>query len=538
MTTYTNIYYTVNTFQNNSTITAVDCNYCEWEANTLRMAFYNCQNLRTVTRLNDDISYMYKSFENCTQLESMPKIPSMVTDITYGFRYCSNLKIAQGFNDRLRNMRCTFQGCSNLTSCSNLPDTVENGAYAFNGCTNLTIVPELGNSLTNAIHMFQGCQKLKQYPSKLPDTLIGIDYMFGQCVNLTTSVTIPSSVQNMAGMYDGCVNITVASGMSNATSVHNSKWSYWNCTGIREIEDLPPNVSEIDGMFSGCSNLTTINVNIPTNVTTADKLFAGCSNLGGDIVFESTEIQTASGCFEGTSLEKNVYIPFTYENGAHTLTYNTFTNIFPVDGGVMGSVYGTLTNDNGKFTGWSANNYITATWDNEGETQELIFYIKIDFPTTYPVNWSSILSFGNNRTLFSHQAHNTLALNYGGSGDLMIPNQDFRGKTLWFKLAITVDGITLSAQEDNGYTIENKDVWDRPENWASATASVSGNYMSSFNVNTTHLFCFGKNYEWTATPYCGSIYIYDSFVYVNGNKAWQGFGKPCGVALKDITTLE
>ena len=60
MTTYTNIYYTVNTFQNNNTITAVDCNYCEWEGNTLRMAFYNCQNLRTVTRLNDDINYMYK----------------------------------------------------------------------------------------------------------------------------------------------------------------------------------------------------------------------------------------------------------------------------------------------------------------------------------------------------------------------------------------------------------------------------------------------------------------------------------------------
>ena len=52
--------------------------------------------------------------------------------------------------------------------------------------------------------------------------------------------------------------------------------------------------------------------------------FAWCDNLSNDINIESEIITNASNCFEGTSLEKNVYIPFTYANGVNTLTYNAF----------------------------------------------------------------------------------------------------------------------------------------------------------------------------------------------------------------------
>jgi hypothetical protein len=62
-----------------------------------------------------------------------------------------------------------------------------------------------------------------------------------------------------------------------------------------------------------------------------NRTFYQCYNLTSDVVIHSENISDATNCFYGTSLDKNVYIPFTYSNGENTLTYNTFINIYSTD---------------------------------------------------------------------------------------------------------------------------------------------------------------------------------------------------------------
>jgi hypothetical protein len=104
---------------------------------------------------------------------------------------------------------------------------------------------------------------------------------------------------------------------------------------------------------------------IPINVSNVNYCFDNCINLTGDIIIGSVQITDATDCFNNTSLPKNVYIPFTYQNGDNTLTYNSFINagygtdpsnrvngvcLFDVDElyAIDDSKY-TFTNNNGTF---------------------------------------------------------------------------------------------------------------------------------------------------------------------------------------------
>jgi hypothetical protein len=67
--------------------------------------------------------------------------------------------------------------------------------------------------------------------------------------------------------------------------------------------------------------------------------FAGCYNLFGDVVIQSSNVVKATRCFNNTTLTKNVYIPFTYENGINTITYNSFINAGYDTNGTQHGVY-------------------------------------------------------------------------------------------------------------------------------------------------------------------------------------------------------
>ena len=81
--------------------------------------------------------------------------------------------------------------------------------------------------------------------------------------------------------------------------------------------------NNLDKAFANCYNLYRID-NISDSANSMVETFFNCVNLSGRINITSTEITNAQNCFGETSLEKNVYIPFMYENGVNTLTYNAF----------------------------------------------------------------------------------------------------------------------------------------------------------------------------------------------------------------------
>ena len=65
---------------------------------------------------------------------------------------------------------------------------------------------------------------------------------------------------------------------------------------------------------------------IPNSVTNMYYTFYGCINLSSNIYILSKNVTNCNSLFRGTEQSKNVYIPFTYENGQYTKTYNAFNN--------------------------------------------------------------------------------------------------------------------------------------------------------------------------------------------------------------------
>ena len=85
---------------------------------------------------------------------------------------------------------------------------------------------------------------------------------------------------------------------------------------------LPNHVINMKETFYGCNIVKT--PIIPNSVTNMSHTFAYCNNLEGDIYINSAVIENTTNCFVGTTLTKNVYIPFRYQNGVNTQTYESF----------------------------------------------------------------------------------------------------------------------------------------------------------------------------------------------------------------------
>lgn len=202
-------------------------------------------------------------------------------DLFYGL---SQLQTVTNINADTVGVANMFSGCSNLTTVLDLPQNISGLYYTFRGCTNLTTIPSIPNKVRNLAYTF---------------------YMG----NVPSNLTIPNDITNMVGTF----------AKTNAT----------------QIPAISTNASAIDSMCSGCTQLTTAPV-IPSSVNTMYSTFAGCTNLTGDIYIYSNKVWEVRSCFNNTSLTKNVYIPFTYENGEYTKTYNYFTEVYTTDGSVNG----------------------------------------------------------------------------------------------------------------------------------------------------------------------------------------------------------
>ena len=306
--------------------------------------FSSCYKLTNVGNLSTNVQDMTSCFRNCRNLVNAPDIPDSARDISYAFCNCINLVNTPNVGNSVWNMSHAFQGCTNLTNISNIPNNVTDMSYAFDCCYYLRDAPVLGNNVINIANAFNGCWNLTSTPN-FPNTIVNMANAFAGCNRLITAANIPNGVNNLCQTFHGCENLVSVPKLPNNDSIDMLSMTFYGC---KKITDAPvlPNVTYLDNTFMYCTNLvnapvipnTVIRMSetfegcsslinapvIPESVTNCCRAFDNCSNLTGDVRFLSKEIINVTGLFESTTLTKNVYIPYTYENRVNTTTYNTF----------------------------------------------------------------------------------------------------------------------------------------------------------------------------------------------------------------------
>ena len=216
----------------------------------------------------------------------------------------------------------SFHDCRNLTTVSNINNNVTTMSNAFYYCVNLTNVPTLPSSVVDLSLTFQHCSNLINAPV-IPNSVTSMHATFQYCSNLVNAPVIPNTVTNMLGTFHACISLVNAPEIPN--SVTTIAQIFASCSNLVNAPAIPNNVTTIYEAFYGCRNLVNAPV-IPNSVTIMVSTFQLCQNLTGNISILSNQVTNATNCFANTSLTKNVYIPFKYENGVNTRTYNAFIN--------------------------------------------------------------------------------------------------------------------------------------------------------------------------------------------------------------------
>ena len=171
-------------FKDSSIITFNELKYFTGLTTIGKSAFYECDNLISITIPDSVTTIGDEAFSYCSSLTSVT-IPDGVTTIGNG----------------------AFGSCSSLTSIT-IPDSVTTiGNYAFTNCNSLTSVTIPDSVTTIGWGAFANCNSLTSVTIGDSVTMIG-DYAFLGCISLT-SVTIPDSVTTIGeAAFYGCTSLT------------------------------------------------------------------------------------------------------------------------------------------------------------------------------------------------------------------------------------------------------------------------------------------------------------------------------------------
>ena len=243
---------------------------------SMEATFANCQSLSTPPVLPNSVAFLgndletddqnapdenyFGCFGNCVSLETPPVIPNLVTDMSGCFYRCSSLKTLPNIPHSVTNLSRAFSYCECIKDGPSIGSRVQDMSYTFQSCYNLVNAPTLPSSVTNMDYTFLGCHNLIYCPS-IPSFVNSLKETFGYCYNMVTTSIIPTSVTNMYGTFHHCTSITSA---PTVTANVNCMRSAFNC----------------------------------------------CTNLTGNVLIASPNINCATYCFNGSSLRKDVYIPF------------------------------------------------------------------------------------------------------------------------------------------------------------------------------------------------------------------------------------
>ena len=304
----------------------------------------------TVATLPDsveDISYCYNG---CSYITSTSvTIPSNVINASYAFCPGNNIATINFQSNKLvdiSHIKTNFWNSYTYNKLQNVvgffPDTLRNMCYAF--ANEKQLVNFMGSTTANGFH----------FPSDVED----ISCCFDICSNLSGNFYLPANlingyqafyncaysvkhfygtlnkVDNLGQTFYNCNNTTfdLNIAVNNLKTIRGcfSNIRYWNGAGVNFIGTASNDITtDASYLFDNCYSLQQVPTGFSNiRCTNLAGAFSYCSNLSGNIYIGSDSVSNATGCFNGTSLPKNVYIPFTYANGVNTQTYNTFNAIY------------------------------------------------------------------------------------------------------------------------------------------------------------------------------------------------------------------
>lgn len=274
-------------------------------------AFSACQNLTNGLILPDSVSNGSHLYQNCVNLKKCEYIPN-----------CNSLDY-------------TFYNCQNLSAVTNVPNTVTSMNYTFYNCISLLTPPSIPNSVIKMHYAFSNCQNLVSFPD-IPSSVINMVSTFENCVSVTETSNVSEGTRDLHSVYENCYNLVKCRPLPE--SAIYTRYVYFRCNKLTELPPIPRNSTMQFGMYRECTNVITAPI-IPQKVTDVGQCFTRCTNLTGDIIILSNKIQDAQDFVFETNLTKNVYIPFTYDNGVNTATYNAFINAGYTTTGSVNGVY-------------------------------------------------------------------------------------------------------------------------------------------------------------------------------------------------------
>lgn len=355
------------TFANNPNVTNVNFNNIPVLGGLFDSTFNNCSNLGSVT-IPSSVTNMINTFQNCVNFNQSVEIPSSVINMSRTFANCVNFNQSIIIPSKLSYAYYTFDSCANfnksVTIQANTNDAtlyaLFNNCYSFNqplsipdgvniavnilqNCNSFNQPVTFGNTVKYLDDFFYQCEKFNQ-PTIIPNSVISINSMFYRCINYNQPTLLGSNIYFMTNTFSSCINFNQQ--IEIPESVRGLSYTFYHCINYNQPTNIPNKVIYMNGTFRNCyqynqpinipdsvtnmawafywCNTFNHSVNIPSNVTSLYSTFVNCSNLAQNIRIISPNIINALNCFARTSSRKNVFIPYTYDNGVLTATYNSF----------------------------------------------------------------------------------------------------------------------------------------------------------------------------------------------------------------------
>ena len=227
---------------------------------------------------NENSSYLFAYFSKLQNIEGLEYLDtSEVKNMSFMFASCrnlTNLDLSRLNTSNVENMSYMFANCENLINTNLMLDTsnVINMNGMFYRCLNISNLDLSSFNTKNVIDMsgmFCDCHKLMNLDLSNFDTsnVVDMSAMFRYCkslISLDISNFDTSNVSNMVYMFEQCSNLTKLDLSNfNTSQVTDMSYMFNECSSLTSLNISSFNTSQVTNMsymFVNCNNLTTLDV--------------------------------------------------------------------------------------------------------------------------------------------------------------------------------------------------------------------------------------------------------------------------------------